>query len=90
MGTEQSKLDFKQFAINLKEARGKAHLTQSALGEMVGLDKTQSAIMNAMPVKKVLFPILKTSVRLRTRSMYQSTGLLVEKKTIPKKQLQQK
>lgn len=39
MGTEQSKLDFKQFAINLKEARGKAHLTQSALGEMVGLDK---------------------------------------------------
>lgn len=39
MGTEQPKLDFKQFGINLKEARGKAHLTQSALGEMVGLDK---------------------------------------------------
>lgn len=90
MGTEQSKLDFKQFAINLKEARGKAHLTQSALGEMVGLDKNTIGNYERNAGEKGVVPNLENICAIADALHVSIDWLVGRKKTIPKKQLQQK
>jgi len=88
LGTEQSKLDFKQFGINLKKARGEANLTQSALGEMVGLDKNTIGNYERNAGEKGVVPNLENICAIADALNVSIDSLVGRKKDVPQKTTQ--